>query len=672
MKLSNKQTIPILVLVLVAFSIILYNNTISLFPAFIHSWTQSERYALALGFLNNGFDFFHPCTFNLQTIDGITRVDFPINEYIVALLMKLFGTASPAIFRIYTLTISTIGLVYLYLLTKKITSSEIKSFVVVLFVFLSPVYVYYQAGFIPSVPAIAFVFIAYYYYFSCSDNRKKKQFYLSVFFFLLAALIRIPFLIFLVAALLHQLWNQIELKKINWYEIIVFAFSFLLFGIYYRYNVHLGRMYGSMFLDSFLPAKNMEDFKGVIAQIYHVWIFQYFTIAQYVLLLIALGFTLYDLLFRKGNSIRNKIYWFHLFIISCGTGLYFILMLKQFYDHDYYFLDSLFVPVVLFFVFAIANIKIETKRQKLVWGICFIAANIWAFVNCVNNQTERYTTFLWDRVETSRQNFIGADKYLDSIDISKDAKILVIDAYSTNIPLILMNRKGYTVYQTSRDDAFMPLVKYPWDYVAIQDVFLVSDVIKYYPIVTSMLEKVADNGKISFYKRSTKSKTLKEFLKITPENTIYSTIISFDDSIANAHIKSFQNSSNKLFHSFPKSGMLYEQVEYGTTLSFTGNELQQYHNLKVLVTGYIYNENPIEDLQLIASVADAKETYYYQNLDMKMQIKQVRNWQHFKTQFVLPETILSSTNFGIYLWNKKKETIYYDDLEFVVYRNIPN
>ena len=94
MTFSNNKTIPVLVVVLLVLSCWFYHSTITLFPSFIHAWTQSERYALSLGFLNNGMDFFHPCTYNLQTIGGITRVDFPINEYIVALIMKVSGSRS--------------------------------------------------------------------------------------------------------------------------------------------------------------------------------------------------------------------------------------------------------------------------------------------------------------------------------------------------------------------------------------------------------------------------------------------------------------------------------------------------------------------------------------------------------------------------------------------------
>ncbi|MES2591327.1 MAG: glycosyltransferase family 39 protein [Bacteroidota bacterium] len=662
------KSISLLTLTLSVLSILLYHSTITLFPAFTHSWTQSERYALALGFLHNGFDLFHPSTFNLQSIDGITRVDFPINEYIVAIIMKLISSTSPAIFRIYTLSLSITGLIFLYLLTKKITSSEIKSWLVVLFVFLSPVYVYYQAGFIPSVPAIAFIFIAYYFFFSYKDTNKNKHFYLSVTFFLLAALIRIPFLIFLFSALLHQAWLIIKHKKIKWFEISAFIVAFSLFAAYYRYNVHLGRMYGNMFLDSFLPARNIKEFKDILLNMYTYWKFQYFTKAHYYLLFAALLYSLYTFIRHRGIPEKDKKYWFHLFIMGSGATLYFLLMMCQFYDHDYYFLDSLFIPIVFLFICSINNIKLESKAKKVFWSICLLIAVLYFFKGTVKVQKERYTTYEWDRVEASRQNFTGIDKYMDSIGISKDAKILVIESYSTNIPLILMNRKGYTVYQTNRDDAFMPLFKYDWDYVAIQDVFLVSDVLNYYPILNSLLEKVAGNGKISFYKKSAviKSKTLKNFLSISPENTVYSSIVKFDTAQHDEHIKTADNTSEEKSYSTPKAGALNETVEYGTSLYFKAKELKQ-KNLKILVTAYIFCDKPITDLQCVASVSNSNEALYYQSFDLNKQIKQIGKWQKMELQFVLPPFKNAEDELKIYLWNKNKEIIYYDNLEFIIY-----
>ena len=67
------------------------------YPNHIHAWAEQDHYALAIGFINNGFDLFHPETmiYNKQFPDWwktasettITAADFPIHEYCVALLI---------------------------------------------------------------------------------------------------------------------------------------------------------------------------------------------------------------------------------------------------------------------------------------------------------------------------------------------------------------------------------------------------------------------------------------------------------------------------------------------------------------------------------------------------------------------------------------------------------
>jgi hypothetical protein len=271
MELIKKRSLALLSLALLICSIFLYHDTITLFPAFIHSWSQADRYAIALGFLENGFDLFHPQTFDLETVDGITRVDFPINEFFIALIMKLLGTTAPAVFRIYTLCISIIGLVHLYLFTKRITSSETKSWMVVFFAFLSPVLVYYQAGFIPSVSAVSFTFIAYYYFFAYKENCSAKNLVLSICFFLLAALVRMPFVIFLFAALLQQAFMMIRTNRFKSFEVIAFGVGFLIFGIYFNHNLHLQRIYGSIFLSELMPPKSFAEFKEILTEMYSHW-----------------------------------------------------------------------------------------------------------------------------------------------------------------------------------------------------------------------------------------------------------------------------------------------------------------------------------------------------------------------------------------------------------------
>lgn len=667
MNISNKKSIPLIVLFLLLLSVLLYQSTVSLFPSFIHAWTQSERYAISLQFLNNGFDFFHPATFNLQTVGGITRMDLPLNEFIVALLMKIFGTTSPAIFRIYTLCISITGLLFLYLLTKKITSSELKSWMIVAFVFLSPLYTYYQVGFIPCVPAISFIFISYYYYYNYKITGKRSNFYCSIFFFVLAAMIRLPFFIFLFAVFLQQLISLFQQKKFIRHEFFGFVIVFGIFVSYYLYNVHLGTMYGNMFLNNFLPAKSFAEFKEIVRQIYDHWMFQYFTIWHYILLLVGTVCTIIS--FRKSKRIENNIMWFNLFLVGGGSFLYFLLMACQYYDHDYYFLDSLFVPLVLFFILTMHHIPAKSEGRKHVLFSVFFISVIFMFGDSKKNQLDRYTFLPWDRVELSQRNFSGSGKYLDSIGIPKNAKMLVIDSYSTNIPLYMMNRKGYTVYQTSRDNAAFALFKTKWDYVVIQDVFLFSDVLKYYPIVSSVIEPLAGNGKITIYKRSSpiKKKTLKQFLLLDSKKIIYQTNASFEKEHSDKH---FQG-KEVLKRSTLNNSIVCEidsTIEFGSSFSIHSNELNKCPNVKIYISADFSNFIKTRSLQLVVAVTNGDKASYYQSYKLNDYYKPAISFQKEEFQFVLPPFAAANDELKIYFWNPEKVNSLYDNLEIIIYQ----
>lgn len=664
MNSSNKKSILVLVLCLLVASGLLYHSTISLFPSFIHAWTQSERYAISLQFLNNGFDFFHPATFNLQTVDGITRMDLPLNEFIVALLMKLFGSTSPIIFRIYTLSVSIIGLTFLYRLAKKITNSELKSYLVVAFVFLSPLYTYYQAGFIPCVPAISFVFIGYYYFYNYKAEGNRKQFYIAIFFFFLAAMIRLPFLIFLFAAFLQQSFLFLQKRKLILYELFGFLIAFGLFISYYRYNVHLGMLYGNMFLDSFLPAKSLGEFYAILRQIYYHWFFHYFTFWHYFSLLVVVVCSVVS--YKRKQQFQNKALWFNLFIVACGGILYSVLMACQYFDHDYYFLDSLFIPLVLLFLLCIHSVKIERESNKLIFLFVFCISIIFMFGDSTKKQQERYTPQLLDRVEITQRNFEGSEKFLDSIGISKDAKMLVIDAYSTNIPLYMMNRKGYTVYQTNRDNAALALFWAKWDYVVIQDEFLFSDVLRYFPIVASIIEPVSGNGKITVYKKSKeeKKKSVTDLLQLDKKTCLVDEIANFEEQAKSGHFTLTENIIES--ESDTNIAVLDSASEFGISFKIGANEIKQNKNLLV-ISSFDILSSKLSGVKVVATISNEGKTKYYESYLISDYYKAKQKDNVF--YFTLPAFNSENDILSIYIWNSAKENLLYDNFKVAVYSN---
>jgi hypothetical protein len=424
-----------------------------------------------------------------------------------------------------------------------------------------------------------------------------------------------------------------------------------------------------MFLDYVMPAKSFLEFKEIVGEMIHHWGSHYFTWSHYVLLLLILVAATYRFFKRKGFLEEDKKYWFHLLILFTGTSLYFILMARQYFSHDYYFLDSFFIPVVLLLLFSIKNIQIDSLPQKALWYSVFTCAGILFFIFTTKVQAERYSTGPWDRTEITRQNFIGTEAYMNKIRIPKEAKILVIDAYSTNAPLILMNRNGYTVMGTSAKNIGTSLFFAKWDYVAIQDIYLVSDVIKNYPLLTSLIERVGGTGKVSFYKRSAKvqTKSLKQFLGITAESTMYKTLISFDSTFYDTHVSGIDHTAIvKNYASF--FSVLDSTIEYGETISLKASDLNRENNLKLLVNSDILIHNDIKEIQLVAAVTNKDRTLFYQNFFLSDYFKRTGNWQKMEFQFVLPTFETPDDELKIYLWNPAKKELWYDNFEIVIYK----
>ena len=91
MKKLRDLILPILLII--TLGVFLQYKYFNEFPAHIHAWSQSDRYALALGFERNNLNFFKPETF-------VMNHQFPMilkNHTLPALLLSIFP--STIIFR---------------------------------------------------------------------------------------------------------------------------------------------------------------------------------------------------------------------------------------------------------------------------------------------------------------------------------------------------------------------------------------------------------------------------------------------------------------------------------------------------------------------------------------------------------------------------------------------
>lgn len=646
MKVILKNSLLLIIFTFV--SILLHRDEINDFPKHIHAWAQSDYYAISLGFRDNGFDFFHPQNFvqNSQFPDyfqtpkdnGKTAADFPIHTFNVALLMQLFDSEEPWLFRSYTLFFSIVGMLFLFLLIKELNGSDIKALFGVSLLLLSPVYLYYRAGFLPSIPSLSLVIIAYFYYTKYLKSYNLKSFSLAITFFTIATLARTPFAIFLIATLCQEVLTIIRKRKINYAILTSYIVSFSLIIGYFLYNSHLRNLYGSVFLSKPLPPSSWEETKYFVKTALENWKWHYLTKWHYIFIPITIVLSIIQYLRFKTISKIHQRLLIQLIIAFTGVLLYSVLMLEQFEAHDYYFIDTFFTPFILFTVFVLTYITFKKFYINLIIFSALIFVTNEMVDHTLDAQIQRKETGSWDKTMSVIDSYSGGDKVLNQLDIPTTAKLLILDSEAPNIPFILLRRYGYSVHFLTKDNIKNKL-NWNYDYIVMQDHSAQEITNTIYPNLSSYIKRIGGNGAFSIYAREPipKEKTIEQLLQIDKQVPFYQNNIHKDK----------QWRRNKVFNS-DSLITINNQEEFGLTLEL--------YDLKQLITKNCLNKvklhiesQELKSASLIFAISDKNKTLVYQ----ERKILPGNNSYLFTTQAIES----SKHKVSLYIWNGGKEKI---------------
>jgi hypothetical protein len=444
---------------------------------------------------------------------------------------------------------------------------------------------------------------------------------------------------------------------------VILSIFFIL--AYFFYNHYLRVTYGSIFLNHLLPAANFEEASEIIKTIYKNWGTQYLSIIHYgILVAVWAAFIFFN--------VRNKItlkkiqlqLWILLLALCNGCILFAICMLVQFSYHDYYFLDTFFLPVILFLILSISNIpKLNFKYPRMAHGFILILC-ISLVVNAIISQTNRRKTNPLDKITGTVNNFKDSDTFLDSLNISKNARMLVIDANAPNIPFIRMKRKGYAIIYTEKE-VIQNALNWKYDYIVVQNDFFISGTYAY-PEIVAKMNRVADNGKISIctLKKDKKPQNLIEFFGLDKTIPVFESTITFD-TIPDDH---WQNTYSTTDHFRPdnKAGYLQADTEFGLTYKYNDMKaLKEKGRILSISAGFL--KDTIQDCKMIISVKDNGQRLYYKSCNLKEFLKKKGTWEKMNLLFQLPRIENDHNELAVYLWNYGKDNLYYDDFTVRIY-----
>ena len=432
----------------------------------IHEWRKTDSLSIAYNYAK-GAPFLEPQT-QWISANGTRNAaaEFPIIYFILGKLWQVFGhhewMSKALSISILFIAISLFSEVMEFLFQHKRKA--------LLFVFLmasSPVLIFYADSILPNVYAFAFVLLGAYGTFKFI--RSKQVFWLGflTLFFALAVLIKITALICLLSfggayfffVLIKQ--GQSFKSQANFWFSFLLSFLFILVTTYlwYSYAIRYNEKVGSdLFSTTVRPIWEVDAetrkaiwqqfWKHMLPGLYHP-----------SMLILATLFFLY--------AARKK--WIEPYVIYVmimgGLGLvaYFILWFWVFDVHDYYLIEMLFFPLVLFYVLIQYGslINRSEKKRRIVFStwiaLVFLQAISlahWSFgkENILTKNTpfvSQYVKGNWGYFHFYHREHLGqlqtCAKELQQI-IPHNDTILCLTDPSPNIQLYTLKRVGFTQY----------------------------------------------------------------------------------------------------------------------------------------------------------------------------------------------------------------------------------
>ncbi len=669
----KKITISLgLLIMLAGLSLFLQSRHLTQYPSAVHVWAQADRYALAQGFISNGLNFFQPQThiYNHQFPDHwaeagettLTAVDFPLHDYLAAVLMKIAGTDAVWIFKLYVLLYGIVGLFFLYCLVELYTKSGMKALLVVLLAACSPVFVYYQSSLLPTVPSWSNVVIGLYFYMRYHQSGQSRHFILSLFFMLLATWARTTFIIPWLSMLGVEFMRVIR-SGLPWRKHLLYTFlAGFLWLAWKLYAQHLSQHYGSDFLSSLRPATSLQELLEICKTVFQRYHFYYFSAIQLLLILVLFP------LARIGKRVKNfKFTALPLFtgIHFLGSLAFFLAMCHQFPDHDYYFIDTFFLPLLLLLTLLLARIDMTGKILKPVFIVLLLLALPTFAFTAKKAVQKKYLKAAKGRMAWNISNFYAADRFLDSIGVAADARILVLDARAPNLPFTFLRRSGYAV-MTMDSSTIAEALSWDYDYVVTQNSHLATDVLPAYPALLQQLQVLGSNGKITLSRRQDQ----KQEQELSAFETVPEAAIRWQE------IVDFESEPSPYWQGFKRSDSLSWQGNYAgalraeDTYGLTYKRQKLRKCLPVLsylhVQGQFYAESS-GDCQLVVALSHQDKKWIYKQVNLMEELDTLGQWKNLTYTFTLPAALSQKDELAIYFWNTGHSQIYFDALSLSLY-----
>jgi hypothetical protein len=479
-----------------------------------------------------------------------------------------------------------------------------------------------------------------------------------------ALLSRTTYVIPFLALLGMEFLSILKDRKFEWKRYILVVPIIVVFFLYRWHNEILRNDNGSMFLHRLTPAESMDEVSFLFNHIWDNWRFVYFSSVHYWSFAVVIASIIVSI-FRKTlrrQSIGVLLSFIGIYLLGCF--LFLAAMLKQFQDHDYYFLDTFYLPCILIVIALLAYApKSVTKFSRVCYLILLLVFIGFAFRKSYRSQRSRHDDGVNNRLQNTISNYTGSAQYLDSLGIPRDATILILDAVAPNTALALMDRKGLVVLWTVKgmlEHAFY----WDFDYIVFQNEYFQDQIYRGYPEILSRVKKLGTNGRITVCTtQEGNSQTLQEFLGMngTP---LYEETVDFE--LGDLGPWRGYRTTADVVKSGNRSAYFSKDDPSGLTMEWSDLDFMKTGNHPV-AAGFWIKTDDIVDADVVFRLICNGRQILHEVRSIKDVIQPSTEWQYVDYSFVLPKVDGEDSRLSFYFVNRSPSPVYYDDVHIAIY-----
>ena len=415
------------VLLICLLSLLLHGQYLNLDIQGGHSWRQSLTMWNINNFVRYDFNILNPrvAQFNGPYPENFNRYEFPIMQWLIALVMKL-TTEHIAIMRIMMFAFCSIGIFAFYRLAHFFLADKLSSIATTVVFAFSPLVYYYGINPMPDVFALSMSIVYLNLILRYFDNKKMSYLLSAAIALLLATWAKLPFLMFSIVSIVYffsDIYKSKSLSISNFLHATIQLVFLIPAFLWYRWVMPTWT--GNSIVRGILDFDmNWVDFRDTV--IYHI--FDLLPMSQ-LYPVIWIPFVMGLVVVRD----RKKIRWLLPIFLICMV--YFIFEFNAMArSHDYYMMP--FLP--LYYLLTGFGIKyLLTGSNKLYRNMMYallVCAPIYAFWTNKNSWSI-------ERVWFNQDVLIHRDDLRSAVD--RDELCIILNDYSNFIFPYQIDKRGH-------------------------------------------------------------------------------------------------------------------------------------------------------------------------------------------------------------------------------------